>query len=191
MRIKFILFWCTCDCHYFLYTRALEKNGKGSIDEGDEDEEEISEEKENIEEKQTTEEPSDTNNTTSTGNNNGRRKSSPTEQQQQQQEQQQQQPVVETPRVPVNVPNTERVKPKGALLPTPSTKPLTLPIVTRTPSLSTAATTSMSTSWPRVSNVAVSNTLSLTTVKTPVSSPRKGGKMKDEGWKEVGKRYNV
>ena len=163
----------------------MEKNGKGSIDEGDEDEEEISEEKEIVDEKQVIEEPADTNNTSSTTNNNGRRKSSPTEQQQQQS-------VVETTTsVPVNVPDTERVKPKGALLPTPSTKPLTLPIVTRTPSLSTAATTSMSTSWPRMSNVAVSNTLSLPAVKTPVSSPRKGGKMKDEGWKEVGKRYNV
>lgn len=167
-----------------LYFRALEKNGKGSIDEGDEDEEEISEEKEIVDEKQVIEEPADTNNTSSTTNNNGRRKSSPTEQQQQS--------VVETTTsVTVNVPDTERVKPKGALLPTPSTKPLTLPIVTRTPSLSTAATTSMSTSWPRMSNVAVSNTLSLPAVKTPVSSPRKGGKMKDEGWKEVGKRYNV
>ena len=76
---------------------------------------------------------------------------------------------------------------KPALLPTPLTKPLSY--IPCTPSVSTATTTSLSSSWPRISDEAIPTSLSLPSMKGGVVSPRKG--KKDEGWKEVSKRYNM
>lgn len=81
-----------------------------------------------------------------------------------------------------------RVKHKPALLPTPLTKPL----ISCTPPLSTA--TSLSSSWPHMNQESsIPSTLSLPSMKGGVvggmASPRKG--KKEEGWKEVSKRYTM
>ena len=100
-------------------------------------------------------------------------------------------PPIEAPPIPSV---TERGGRPKALLPTPTTKELAN-LVVCTPSFSTASLGSLPASWTRFSdaNVPVSQSLPLVKggggVVGVASSPRKG--KKDDGWKEVAKRYTM
>ena len=96
--------------------------------------------------------------------------------------------LTETP--PTSSVNERESRPK-ALLPTPTTKELAS-LVVCTPSFSTASLGSLPASWSRFKDgntVSASQSLPLVKGGGVASSPRKV--KKDDGWKEVAKRYTM